>query len=94
MPASYEPTLYGVSELQSAGGRRVSDSAEVISADQIPYRDTSYAFIPQPAILSRPVAGIGRPSSPGTIEKIASMLRSLSYIANRPPGGEAHPVDT
>ena len=73
------PALYGVSELQSAGGRRVSDlAAEVISADQIPYRDTSHAFIPQPAILSRPVAGIGRPSSPGTIEKIASMLRSLS----------------
>ena len=84
------PALYGVSELQSAGGRRVSDlAAEVISADQIPYRDTSHAFIPQPAILTRPVAGIGRPSSPGTIEKIASMLRSLSYIANRPPGGEA-----
>lgn len=32
--------------------------------------------------------GIGRPSSPGTVEKAASMLRSLSYIASRPSGGE------
>ena len=73
--------LYGISEPQF-------ESAEVISAD-ILGRDGGL-FAP-PQILSKaPLShGTGRPLSPGTVEKSASLLRSLTFAASRPSKGES-----
>ena len=67
--------LYGVSDMQPFPG-----SAEVLSADALAAEGGDLIA---PALLPR-LPPNTRPVSPGTIEKSASLLRSLSFAAARP----------
>ena len=69
--------LYGISDFQTQG-------AEVLAADKLAMDGGDLIA---PAVLPRVSAG-ARPVSPSTIEKSASLLRSLSMAATRPAKGE------
>uniref|UniRef100_A0A7S2MYR3 Uncharacterized protein n=1 Tax=Haptolina brevifila TaxID=156173 RepID=A0A7S2MYR3_9EUKA len=74
-------SLYGISEPQYGG------SAEIASAEAL--AQNGGLFLP-PQILSKaPSATVTRPLSPGTVEKSAGLLRSLSFAASRPNAGES-----
>ena len=82
MPDSH---LFGISESRYPGDDRID--AEVASMETL---GLAGGDLLPPAVLSRKGNGPanGRPVSPGTVEKSASLLRSLSFVANRPLAGE------
>lgn len=76
--------LFGYSVEQHMPPTNQHGDAEVLDGDflALPGGD-----LIAPALVPK-VPEMRRPVSPGTIEKSASLLRSLSFVASRPPSGE------